>query len=131
MCYAALGDIVGALEDLDVDVVSLEAARSGMRLIAEMQGLNYRGGIGPGIYDVHSPRVPEVPEVEALLRRALTVIDTNRLWVNPDCGLKTRNYKDVTVALGHMVAATRRLRGTLGLDGAPRQVRTPPSSRDT
>ena len=131
MCYAALGDIMGALEDLDVDVVSLEAARSRMGLVHELEHVRYRGGIGAGVYDVHSPKVPEVPEFEALLRRALSVVGADRLWVNPDCGLKTRSYEDVTVALDHMVAATHRLRGTLGLDNAPHQVRTMPSSRDT
>ena len=74
MCYAALGDIMGALEDLDVDVVSLEAARSRMGLVYELEHVRYRGGIGPGVYDVHSPKVPEVPEFEALLRRALSVV---------------------------------------------------------
>ncbi|MGH9104912.1 MAG: 5-methyltetrahydropteroyltriglutamate--homocysteine S-methyltransferase, partial [Acidimicrobiales bacterium] len=117
MCYASLGDIVDALEDLDVDVVSLEAARSKMQLLAPLRSSPYRGGVGPGIYDVHSPLVPQEHEVEALLRQALEVVGPDRLWVNPDCGLKTRSYDQVRPALAHMVAAARRLRASLDRPG--------------
>ena len=113
MCYARLADIVAALDDLDVDVVSLEAARSKMGLLDPLGSVSYRGGVGPGVYDVHSPRVPSTSEMEGLLRRALGVVAPSRLWVNPDCGLKTRDPEQVRAALTHMVAAARHVRAEL------------------
>ncbi len=113
MCYAQLDDVVGALDDLDVDVVSLEAARSAMRLLGALGAGSYRGGVGPGVYDVHSPVVPETADIEQLLRRAVEVLGPQRLWVNPDCGLKTRRYDEADAALTHMVQAARRLRTSL------------------
>ena len=110
MCYAQLGEIVEALANLDVDVVSLEAARSHMGLVEEIGRSVYRGGVGPGVYDVHAPTVPGVADIERLLRRALAALGPDRLWVNPDCGLKTRRYEEVIPALEHMVAAARNLR---------------------
>ena len=108
-----IGDVAAVLEDLDIDVVSFEAARSTMQLVGVLQASRYRGGIGPGIYDVHSPVVPNVSELEVLIRRALDVVGPRRLWVNPDCGLKTRGYDEVSTALANMVAATGRLRAEL------------------
>jgi 5-methyltetrahydropteroyltriglutamate--homocysteine methyltransferase len=113
MCYAQLGDIVGALGDLDIDVVSLEAARSGMALAADLQAADYQAGVGPGVYDVHNPGVPTVEGIEGLLRRAVDALGPDRVWVNPDCGLKTRRYDQVVPALEHMVAAARQLRAEL------------------
>lgn len=110
MCYAQLGDIVDVLDDLDVDVVSLEAARSKMHLVDALASSSYLGGVGPGIYDVHSPVVPDTAEIVTLLRRALAVLGPDRLWVNPDCGLKTRTYAQVAPALEHMVAAALEVR---------------------
>lgn len=120
MCYAQLGDLTHVLDDLDVDVVSLEAARSKMGLLGELESSRYRGGIGPGVYDVHSPTVPDTSEVEALLRDALGVLGPDRLWVNPDCGLKTRSYPQVREALAHMVDAARRLRAELAVPAGGR-----------
>jgi 5-methyltetrahydropteroyltriglutamate--homocysteine methyltransferase len=113
MCYAQLGDVVDVLDDLDVDVVSLEAARSKMYLVDHLASSRYQGGVGPGVYDVHSPVVPDTREVTTLLQRALTVLGPGRLWVNPDCGLKTRRYDQVEPALAHMVAAARDVRAAL------------------
>jgi 5-methyltetrahydropteroyltriglutamate--homocysteine methyltransferase len=110
MCYAELGDIVDVLDELDVDVLSFEAARSDMAAVDVLQRASYQGGAGPGIYDVHSPRVPEITALEGLLRRALEGLGPDRLWVNPDCGLKTRRYGQVLPALDHMVTAARNLR---------------------
>ena len=117
MCYAELGDILRALDELDVDVLSFEAARSDMASVDVLHDVSYRGGVGPGVYDVHSPWIPEVVTVEGLLRRALEGLGPDRLWVNPDCGLKTRRYEQVLPALDHLVTAARRLRTELG-DGA-------------
>lgn len=119
MCYAELGDIVDMLDELDVDVLSFEAARSDMAVVDVLQRASYRGGAGPGIYDVHSPWIPEVPVLEGLLRRALKGLGPDRLWVNPDCGLKTRRYEQVLPALGHLVAAARSLRADIASGEVP------------
>jgi len=113
MCYAQLGDIVDALGELDIDVVSLEAARSGMALATELKAADYQGGVGPGVYDVHAPGVPAAADIERLLRRAIEALGPDRVWVNPDCGLKTRRYEQVVPALGHMVEAAGKLRAEL------------------
>ena len=113
MCYAHLGDIVDAPDDLDIDVVSLEAARAGMGLLGDLEGSRYLGGVGPGIYDVHSPTVPESGALEALLRQAVDAVGPDRLWVNPDCGLKTRSYDEVLPSLEHLITAASRVRAQL------------------
>ena len=97
---------------MDADVISLESARSQMELLDAFAAHAYRNDIGPGVYDIHSPRVPSAEEMVALLERALQVIDARRLWVNPDCGLKTRTWEQVTPALENMVVAAGRLRVT-------------------
>lgn len=113
MCYSEFGAIVSAIDGLDADVTSVEAARSRMELVGDLGAAGYRRGIGPGVYDIHSPRVPPVDEVEAAVRTALTGVDADRLWVNPDCGLKTRGYAEVEPALRNMVQAARRVRDRL------------------
>lgn len=113
MCYAELADVVGILDDLEVDVVSFEAARSRMALLSALSGAAYGGDLGPGTYDVHSPAVPSAEVIASRLRGALGALGPERLWVNPDCGLKTRSYAEVTAALANMVAAARRLRAEL------------------
>jgi 5-methyltetrahydropteroyltriglutamate--homocysteine methyltransferase len=95
---------------MDADVVSIEASRSKMELLNAFARFQYPNEIGPGIYDIHSPRVPSEEEILELLRKALTAIDPQRLWVNPDCGLKTRGWPEVTQALANMVHAARRIR---------------------
>lgn len=113
MCYAEFGEIIGAIDALDADVVSVEAARSRMEPVADLRAAGYGGGIGPGVYDIHSPRVPSAEEMEDNLRRALRAVDPDRLWANPDCGLKTRSYPEVEAALRNLVTAARRVRATL------------------
>jgi 5-methyltetrahydropteroyltriglutamate--homocysteine methyltransferase len=131
MCYAELGDIVDALDELDVDVLSFEAARSDMTVVDVLQHASYQGGAGPGVYDVHSPGVPETAGLEALIRRAVERLGPGRLWVNPDCGLKTRRYEQVLPALHHMVSAARSVRRDVGPGaeasgaGAPRSEAPP------
>ncbi|GAA1776128.1 5-methyltetrahydropteroyltriglutamate--homocysteine S-methyltransferase [Streptomonospora arabica] len=114
MCYSEFGRIVGAIEALDADVTSVEAARSHMELVGDLAAKGYRRAIGPGVYDIHSPRVPSVPEIEESLRSALSALSPEQLWVNPDCGLKTRGYAEVEPALRNMVEAARRVRAELG-----------------
>ncbi|HSF01943.1 MAG TPA: 5-methyltetrahydropteroyltriglutamate--homocysteine S-methyltransferase, partial [Solirubrobacterales bacterium] len=110
MCYSDFEDIAEAIAAMDADVLLVEATRSGMRILEVLRRHRYPGDVGPGIYDVHSPRVPSPEEIEALLGEARRVLPADRLWVNPDCGLKTRRWEEVRPALAAMVAAARRLR---------------------
>ncbi|MDR2999188.1 MAG: 5-methyltetrahydropteroyltriglutamate--homocysteine S-methyltransferase, partial [Microbacterium sp.] len=102
--------IIDAIRALDADVTSIEAARSRMAVVADIAGSGFDHGIGPGVYDIHSPRVPSVDEIAGLLRRAAHEIPVRRLWVNPDCGLKTRGYDETVASLRNIVEATRRVR---------------------
>ncbi|MFD7716331.1 5-methyltetrahydropteroyltriglutamate--homocysteine S-methyltransferase [Streptomyces sp. NPDC059814] len=113
MCYAEFGDIVQAIDDLDADVISLEAARSHMQVARELAAHGYPREAGPGVYDIHSPRVPDAAEAAALLRKGLEAIPAERLWVNPDCGLKTRGWPETRASLENLVAAARTVRGEL------------------
>ena len=113
MCYSEFNEIVGGIEALDADVTSVEAARSRMELVEALGRRGYGRGIGPGVYDIHSPRVPSVEEIETSLRSAASHVDPGNLWVNPDCGLKTRGYAEVEQALRNMVEAARRVRADL------------------
>ncbi|MER6325661.1 5-methyltetrahydropteroyltriglutamate--homocysteine S-methyltransferase [Streptomyces coelicoflavus] len=113
MCYAEFGDIVQAIDDLDADVISLEAARSHMQVARELAAHGYPREAGPGVYDIHSPRVPSAEEAAELLRTGLKAIPAERLWVNPDCGLKTRAWPETRASLENLVAAARAVRGEL------------------
>ncbi|MET7526547.1 5-methyltetrahydropteroyltriglutamate--homocysteine S-methyltransferase [Streptomyces sp900116325] len=113
MCYAEFGDIVQAIDDLDADVISLEAARSHMQVARELAAHGYPREAGPGVYDIHSPRVPDADEAAALLRKGLKAIPAERLWVNPDCGLKTRGWPETKASLENLVTAARTIRGEL------------------
>ncbi|WP_329545152.1 5-methyltetrahydropteroyltriglutamate--homocysteine S-methyltransferase [Streptomyces sp. NBC_01356] len=113
MCYAEFGDIVQAIDDLDADVISLEAARSHMQVARELAEHGYPREAGPGVYDIHSPRVPSTEEAAALLRKGLEAIPAERLWVNPDCGLKTRGWPETRASLENLVAAARMIRTEL------------------
>ncbi len=113
MCYAEFGDILEAIEHLDADVISLENARSGDEPVRELAETGYRREVGPGVYDVHSPDIPSVEFVIAKLRTFLAHLEPEQIWVNPDCGLKTRRWEEVIPALRTMVEAARRVRETL------------------
>jgi len=113
MCYSDFGDIMASIQAMDADVLLIEAARSRMELLEDWRRSGYRQEIGPGVYDIHSPRVPSVEEMADLLRRALEVLPAERLWVDPDCGLKTRRYEEAVPALRNMVEAARLLREEL------------------
>jgi len=110
MCYCDFGEILEYIARMDADVISLEASRSRMELLEVFSEFRYPNEIGPGIWDIHSPQIPEAGEMAELLRRARTVIGSRNLWVNPDCGLKTRRWEEVIPALKNMVAAARMLR---------------------
>jgi len=113
LCYSEFGEVIGAIDGLDADVTSIEAARSKMEILGDITASGYPRGIGPGVYDIHSPRVPSEAEVTELLAEAVRSVAADQLWVNPDCGLKTRRYEEVTPSLEHIVAATRAVRATL------------------
>jgi 5-methyltetrahydropteroyltriglutamate--homocysteine methyltransferase len=111
LCYSDADQILAAIDGLDADVTTIESARSGARILGAVE--SFGRGLGPGVYDIHSPRVPGAEEVEDLLRRTVRALPVERVWVNPDCGLKTRTYEQVEAALANVVAATRRLRAEL------------------
>ncbi|MFI2663520.1 5-methyltetrahydropteroyltriglutamate--homocysteine S-methyltransferase [Micromonospora carbonacea] len=111
LCYSEFGEIIAAIDTLDADVTSIEASRSKMEVLGDLAAAGYHRGVGPGVWDIHSPRVPPRDEVVEALRRALAVVPAERLWVNPDCGLKTRSYPEVEASLAHLVAAAVELRG--------------------
>ena len=110
MCYSEFNDIIEAIADMDADVISVEASRSKMELLDSFDEFDYPNEIGPGVYDIHSPRVPTVEEMESLIRKALDVLDPEQMWVNPDCGLKTRRWVEVRPALENMVQAAENAR---------------------
>ncbi len=111
MCYSEFNDIIEQVAALDADVITIETARSAMELLEAFESFAYPNEIGPGVYDVHSPAVPEVNRMLVLLRRASERIPLERLWVNPDCGLKTRAWPETRASLANMVAAAKRMRG--------------------
>jgi len=113
MCYSEFNDIMDAIVRMDADVISIECSRSRMELLDAFRRVKYPNGIGPGVYDIHSPRVPMEEEMEVLLRKALEVLTPRQLWVNPDCGLKTRGWEEVGIALKEMVRTAKRMRLTL------------------
>lgn len=110
LCYSEFGEVIGAIADLDADVTSIEAARSHMEVLDDLNGIGFSNSVGPGVYDIHSPRVPGVDEIATSLREALKAVPAERLWVNPDCGLKTRTTDEVTESLKHLVTATAKVR---------------------
>ena len=110
MCYGEFSNIAEAIVAMDADVISLETSRTDMSVLGALAERDYPAGVGPGIYDVHSPRVPSVDEMESLLKRAMEWVPKERLWVNPDCGLKTRRWEETREALYNMVIAAGKLR---------------------
>ncbi|GAB2598418.1 5-methyltetrahydropteroyltriglutamate--homocysteine S-methyltransferase [Pseudactinotalea suaedae] len=111
LCYSEFGEIIDAIDGLDADVTSIEAARSRMEILPDIAASGFSRGIGPGVYDIHSPRVPSTAEITDLLVSALRSVGDRQLWVNPDCGLKTRGYEETVASLENLVAAARAARG--------------------
>jgi 5-methyltetrahydropteroyltriglutamate--homocysteine methyltransferase len=110
MCYSEFHDILPAIAEMDADVITIETSRSRMELLNAFSQFKYPNEIGPGVYDIHSPRIPQTEEILELLEKACKVIDPVQLWVNPDCGLKTRGWAETAAALTRMVEAARLLR---------------------
>nr|WP_280394627.1 5-methyltetrahydropteroyltriglutamate--homocysteine S-methyltransferase [Nocardia brasiliensis] len=110
LCYSEFGEVIDAIAGLDADVTSIEAARSRMEVLDDLNAAGFDLGVGPGVYDIHSPRVPSVEEITTSLRAALKAVPAERLWVNPDCGLKTRGRAEVAASLRNMVAAAAAVR---------------------
>jgi 5-methyltetrahydropteroyltriglutamate--homocysteine methyltransferase len=113
MCYSDFNDIIKAIADMDADVISIETSRSQMDLLNAFVNFKYPNEIGPGVYDIHSPRVPKQKEMEDLLKKALDVLKPEQIWVNPDCGLKTRDWPETKAALQLMVDATKAVRAQI------------------
>jgi 5-methyltetrahydropteroyltriglutamate--homocysteine methyltransferase len=116
MCYSEFNDIIAAIADMDADVITIETSRSGMELLDVFDSFSYPNEIGPGVYDIHSPNVPEAQAMVDLLRKAARHIPPERLWVNPDCGLKTRQWGEVLPSLSAMVAAAKTMRTSTVID---------------
>ena len=110
MCYSDFSDCLDHIAALDADVLTIETSRSAMTLLDHFRAFQYTNALGPGIWDIHSPRVPSRDEMVELLRTAARVIEPSRLWVNPDCGLKTRDWPEVKAAIEHLVEAARMMR---------------------
>jgi len=112
MCYSEFNDVIESIAAMDADVITIETSRSQMELLEAFRAFDYPNDIGPGVYDIHSPRVPDTAEMVQLLEKAAECIPAERLWVNPDCGLKTRAWPETEAALVNMVAAARQLRAS-------------------
>jgi len=110
MCYSEFNDIIASIADMDADVITIETSRSDMELLDAFDDFKYPNEIGPGVYDIHSPNIPTQEHIEHLMKMAAERIPAERLWVNPDCGLKTRQWSEVIPALTNMVAAAKALR---------------------
>ena len=113
MCYSEFNDIIKEIDAMDADVISFEASRSNLELLDALKAANFQTEVGPGVYDIHSPRVPSVSELESTIHKILAKLPKEQIWINPDCGLKTRGYKEVIESLKNMVAATKSVRKSL------------------
>ena len=113
LCYSEFGEIIDAIDALDADVTSIEAARSRMEVVQDLEQHGFARGVGPGIYDIHSPRIPSAGELQELLAAAVAHVPVRQLWVNPDCGLKTRAYPETKASLENLVEAARTVRASL------------------
>lgn len=110
MCYSEFNDIIPAIDDMDADVISFEASRSNLEILDELKEKNFKTEVGPGVYDIHSPRIPTVEEIEQALHRILAKVQKEKVWVNPDCGLKTRGEKETKASLKNLTQAAQNIR---------------------
>ena len=116
MCYSEFEDIIKAIDDMDADVISFEASRSNLALLDALNRNNFQTQVGPGVYDIHSPRIPSIEEIKQTIGKILEKIPTNKVWINPDCGLKTRGEKETYASLENLVLATKEVREELTND---------------
>ncbi|HJD16010.1 MAG TPA: 5-methyltetrahydropteroyltriglutamate--homocysteine S-methyltransferase [Candidatus Enterococcus stercoripullorum] len=112
MCYSEFTDIIPAIEQMDADVISFEASRSNLTILDELQAQRFKTQVGPGVYDIHSPRIPSVEEIEQTIKQILAKVPIEKVWINPDCGLKTRGEKETKASLVHLVQAAKNCRGS-------------------
>ncbi|KRK97357.1 5-methyltetrahydropteroyltriglutamate--homocysteine S-methyltransferase [Secundilactobacillus odoratitofui DSM 19909 = JCM 15043] len=117
MCYSEFGDIIDAIDDMDADVISFEASRADLTLLDTLQQDHFKTHVGPGVYDIHSPRIPSESEVAGTIHKILKKVPLNNVWINPDCGLKTRGTTETTASLENVVAATKQVRQELAHEG--------------
>ncbi|MFQ6341576.1 5-methyltetrahydropteroyltriglutamate--homocysteine S-methyltransferase [Campylobacter sp. VTCC 70190] len=113
MCYSEFNDILKEIDALDADVISFEASRSNLELLDTLKAVHFKTQVGPGVYDIHSPRVPSEEEIQATLEKILSKLPKEQIWINPDCGLKTRAYEEVIASLKNLVSATQKIREKL------------------
>lgn len=113
MCYSEFSDILKEIDAMDADVISFEASRSNLNLLDTLKTVNFQTEVGPGVYDIHSPRVPSVEEISSTIEKILNKLPKEQIWINPDCGLKTRGYEEVVAALKNLVIATQKIRKKL------------------
>lgn len=113
MCYSEFSDILKEIDAMDADVISFEASRSNLNLLDTLKAVNFQTEVGPGVYDIHSPRVPSVEEISSTIEKILNKLPKEQIWINPDCGLKTRGYEEVVAALKNLVIATQKIREKL------------------
>lgn len=110
MCYSEFTDIISAIDDMDADVITFEASRSDLQILDSLRENNFETEVGPGVYYIHSPRVPSIEEIVNAINIMLTKINKDKLWINPDCGLKTRAIPETNASLKNMVKATKQIR---------------------
>lgn len=110
MCYSEFTDIIPAIDQMDADVISFEASRSNLAILDELKRQNFRTAVGPGVYDIHSPRIPSVEEIQLTIEKILAKVPVEKVWINPDCGLKTRGIPETTASLTHMTEAVKQVR---------------------
>lgn len=113
MCYSEFTDIIPAIENMDADVISFEASRSNLEILDELQKQNFKIQVGPGVYDIHSPRIPSVEEITETIRAILAKVPKEKVWINPDCGLKTRGERETKASLENMTQAVKTIRKEL------------------
>jgi len=113
MCYSEFNDIIDTIEAMDADVISIETSRSGNELLKIFKTVGYKQEVGPGVYDIHSPRIPTVDEIVEQIEKLIDVLPKKQLWINPDCGLKTRKWEEVKPSLKNMVEAVKIVRDRL------------------
>lgn len=113
MCYSEFSDILKEIDAMDADVISFEASRSNLSLLDTLKAIHFKTKVGPGVYDIHSPRVPSVEELSLTIEKILNKLPKEQIWINPDCGLKTRAYEEVIASLKNLVTATQKIRKQL------------------